>query len=153
MGGGLRGHLVGGGVIGPGARGGGDGHEDVLLESGVAGGVIGGVVLPAAPDDPGPGAAESAQRATVVVAAVASVGVAVGGPRVPAAGAVRERGERVAQALVACPAELRVFAFAGLDRDGCLTGVGGDRVAVRVTASAVADTRRAGWRRRSPSLS
>ena len=87
---------MGGGEIGPGARCGGDGHEDVLLQTGVAGRVIGGVVLPASPDDPGPGAAESLQRATVVMAALARVGVAVGGPRVPAAGAVSERGQRVA---------------------------------------------------------
>ena len=37
-----------------------------------------------------------------------------------------------------------MFAFAGLDRDGCLAGVGGDRVAVRVAASAVADFREQG---------
>ena len=68
----------------------------MLLQAGVAGRVVWGVVLPASPDDAGPGAAESAQRAAVVMAALARVGVAVGGPRVPAAGAVRERGERVA---------------------------------------------------------
>ena len=43
-----------------------------------------------------PRPAEGAQRAAVVMAALAGVGVAVSGPRVPAAGAVRERGERVA---------------------------------------------------------
>ena len=127
------------GQVGPGARWGGDGHEDVLLQSGMTGGVVGGVALPAAPDNPSPGTAEGAQRAAVVVAALAGVGVAVGGPWVPAAGAVREGGERVAQSLVACPSELRVFAFAGLDRDRCLAGVGGDRVPVRVAAPAVAD--------------
>jgi len=92
----LSGSLIGGGEIGPGARCDGDGHEEVLLQSGVAGRVIGGVGLPAAPDDAGPGAAESAQRAAVVMAALASMGEAVGGPRVPATGAVSEGGERVA---------------------------------------------------------
>jgi hypothetical protein len=96
MGGGLTGHPVGGGEIGPGARCPRSGHEDVLLEAGVAGRVVWGAVLPAAPDDPGPGAAEGAERPAVVMPALSGVGVAVGSPWVPAAGAVREGGERVA---------------------------------------------------------
>ena len=96
MGRGVTGHLMGGRKVGPGARCAGDGHEDVLLQSGVSGGVIWGAGRPAAPDDPSPGSAERAERAAVVVTAAAGVGVAVSGPGVPAAGAVSERGERVA---------------------------------------------------------
>ena len=55
------------------------------------------------------------------------------------AGAVGERAERVAQPLVARPAEAGGLAFAGLDRDGGLAGVGGERVAGRVAGAAVAD--------------
>src|SRR5207302_4800093 len=69
MGGGAIGPM-GGGAIGPMARSPGDGHEDVLLQSGVAGWVVGGSGLPAAPDDAGPGTAEGAQRAAVVVPAL-----------------------------------------------------------------------------------
>ena len=57
------------------------------------------------------------------------------------AGAVGERAERVAQALVARPAEAGDFAFAGLDRDGGLAGVAGERVAGGVAGAAVADLR------------
>jgi hypothetical protein len=73
-----------------------DGDGDVLLQSGVAGWVIGGAVLPAAPQDSCPRAAEGAQRAAVVVTPLTGVGVAVSGPGVPPAGVVREGGERVA---------------------------------------------------------
>ena len=41
--------------------------------------------------------------------------------------------------LLHAPAEGRGFAFAGLDRDGGLAGVGGERVAGRVARAAVAD--------------
>jgi hypothetical protein len=57
---GRLGDALGGWEVGPGARWGVDGDGDVLLQSGVAGGVVGGVVLPAAPDDPAPGATEGA---------------------------------------------------------------------------------------------
>ncbi len=95
-------------------------------------------VLPAAPDDAAPGAAEGPQRSAVVVAAVAGVGVAVGRPRfhwrllcasVPSA--LRRRLLH-AQRNFAC---LRL----PIDRDGCSAAVGGDRVSVRVAPAAVAD--------------
>ena len=62
-------------------------------------------------------------------------------PGVPVAGSVRQRAERAAQALVARPAEAGRFAFAGLDRDRGLAGVGGERVAGWVTRGAVTDLR------------
>jgi len=105
----------------------------------VAGGVVWGAVLPAFPHVAGPGAADGAQRAGVVVAAGAGLGVEVLRPGVPVAGAVSQRVERLAQALVRAPAECRGVAFAGLFGDGGLAGVAGERVAVRVAGAAVAD--------------
>src|SRR5436309_1478681 len=67
-----------------------------------------------------------------------SRGIAGSGPGVPYASAVGEGGERVAQALVARPAELRVLALAGLLGDGGLP-VGGDRIAVRIPGATIAD--------------
>ena len=116
-----------------------DGDGDVVLQGAVAGGVVWGVVLPALPHDAAPGAADGADRAWVVVAAGAGGGVAVGRPGVPVAGAVRQRAERAAQPLVAAPAEAGGFAFAGLDRDRGLAGVGGERVTGGVARAAVAD--------------
>ena len=69
-------------------------------------------------------------RARVVVAAGVGGGVVVGGPWVPVAGGVGQRAERVAQPLVARPAEACDLAFAGFDRDRGLAGVAGERVAV-----------------------
>ena len=66
-------------------------------------------------------------------------GVEVLRPGVPVAGAVGERAERDAQALVAAPAEAGGLAFAGLDRDRGLAGVAGERVAGGVAGAAVAD--------------
>src|ERR1019366_9761555 len=70
-------------------------------------------------------------RAGVVMPAGAGGGVDVLGPGVPVAGAVSQRAERGAQALVAAPAKARGFAFAGLDRDGGLAGVAGERIHAR----------------------
>ena len=96
-------------------------------------------VLPALPHDPTPGAAEGADRALVVVAAGDRAGVVVGSPGVPVAGAVGERAERVAQALVARPAKACDLALARLERDGGLAGVAGERVAGWVARATVAD--------------
>jgi hypothetical protein len=84
------GHPLGGGDVGPGARQVRDGDGDVLLQSGVSLWVIRRAVLPAAPQDPCPRAAEGAQRAAVIVTPLTGVGVAVSGPGVPSAGVVRE---------------------------------------------------------------
>ena len=133
------GHPLGGSEVGPGARRCWDGDREVLLQAAVAGWVVWGAVLPAAPHDPAPGAADGAQSAGVVVAAGASGDVAVGGPRVPVPGGVREPAERTAQPLVAAPAEACGFAFAGLDRDRGLAGVASERVTGRVARTTVAD--------------
>jgi hypothetical protein len=101
--------------------------------------VVGAAVLPAAPQDARPGAAEDADRVGVVAAAVAGASVDVAGPGVPVAGAVGERGEVVAQAFVACPAEDGGAAFAGLDGDGSHAGVGRERVGGAVAVAVVAD--------------
>jgi hypothetical protein len=73
------------------------------------------------------------------MSAGARVGVAVSGPGVPELAGVCQDRERVAQPVVARPAELRGLALARLHRDGGLAGVGGDRVAVGVARAAVAD--------------
>ena len=66
----------------------------------------------------------------MVVPAGAGGGVQVLRPRVMVAAGVRERDERLAQALVAGPTEAGCLAFAGLDRDGGVAGVGGEGVGV-----------------------
>src|ERR1700694_6329885 len=66
-------------------------------------------------------------------------GVDVLRPGVPVTGAVSQRAERGAQALVAAPAKARAFAFAGLDRDGRLAGVAGERITGWVAGATVAD--------------
>ena len=74
----------------------------------------------------------------MVVPAGEGGGVQVLRPRVMVAAGVRERDERLAQALVAGPTEAGGLAFAGLDRDGGLAGVAGEGV---VAPAAVADLR------------
>ena len=75
----------------------------------------------------------------MVVPAADCGGVEVLRPGVVVAAGVRQRDERLAQALVAGPAEAGGSAFAGLDRDSGLAGVGGERVAGGVAPAAVAD--------------
>ena len=75
----------------------------------------------------------------VIAAAGAGALVDVVCPGVPVSGAVGEDAHVVAQALVAGPAEGGVAALAGLDRDGGLAGVGGERVVGRVAGAVVAD--------------
>ena len=108
-------------------------------EVAVAGGVVGLVVLPATPDDAAPRASEDAGGVGVLAAAAGGAGVDVVGPWVPVAGAVGERAEVSAQALVAGPAEGRVAAFAGFFGDGGLSGVGGEAVGGGVAGAVVAD--------------
>ena len=69
----------------------------------MAGWVVGGAVLPAAPDDAAPGAAEGAERAGVVVAAGAGGGVEVLRPGVPVAGAVGQGAERASAGACCSP--------------------------------------------------
>jgi hypothetical protein len=98
-------HPLCGGCVGHGARRSRDRHQDMLLQAAVAGRVVGGAGLPAAPYHAAPGAAEGASGAGMVVAASDGAGVVVGGPGVVVAAAVGERVEGVAQPLVACPTE------------------------------------------------
>jgi hypothetical protein len=56
----------------------------------VFGGVVGGVGVPAGPDDPQPGAAEDADSPGVTLAAGAGVGIQLGGPWGAVAGIVGE---------------------------------------------------------------
>src|ERR1019366_6172616 len=75
-------HALGGGMVDDGPRQGRDGHRDVLLQGAVAGRVIRHPVLPASPYDSAPGAPEGADRAGMVVPALAGAGVEVLGPGV-----------------------------------------------------------------------
>jgi hypothetical protein len=109
------------------------------VEVAVLVGLVGGVVLPAAPEDAGPGAAECAAGVGVVLSAGAGSGVDVVGPGVPVACAVSQDAEVAAQALVAGPAEGGVALFAGLFGDGCLTGVSGEGIGGGVSGAVVAD--------------
>src|SRR5215207_9702808 len=97
------------------------------LESTVFGGVVGGVVLPAAPDDVCPGAGEDADGVGVVVAAGDGSVVEVGGPGVGVAGVAGEVAQGVAQLLVGSPAEgdgLDLAGLAGGGRDAGQAGQG-----------------------------
>jgi hypothetical protein len=66
----------------------------------VAGGVVGGVVLPAAPDDVGPAACEDAFGVGVAFAVGSELAVSVGGPFVAAPAVSGEVAECVAEFLV-----------------------------------------------------
>ena len=112
-------HALGGGVVDDGPGRGRDDDGDVLLQGAVAGWVIRGAVLPAAPYDAAPGASEGADRAGVVVAAAAGGGVEVLGPGVVVAGA--------------CPPACRPPRAAA-----CCTPSGSRRLCVCLTRSATA---------------
>ena len=103
-------------------------------------GVVGVVVVPEAPDDLAPGAAEDACGVRVAGASGAGAVVDVGRPRVVTAACVGRAcrtldvvGGQHAHRNLAC------FGFARLDRDGGLAGVGGQRPVGRVAVAAVAD--------------
>ena len=68
-------------------------------------GVVGGVVLPAVPDDEPPGAGEDADRSSLVVATVAGALVKVGALGVGMASLAGEVTDGVAELFVAGPAE------------------------------------------------
>src|ERR1039458_2122233 len=75
----------------------------------------------------------------MIMSAGSGGGVAVSGPGMPVTGAVGQRAERRAEALVAGPAKARRLVLAGFDRDRGLAGVGSERVAGRVARATVAD--------------
>src|SRR3954452_10020764 len=98
-----------------------------VLEGAVVGGVVGDVVLPAAPDDVCPGAGEDAHGVGVVAAAGDGFVVEVRGPGVGAAGVAGEVAEGVAELFVGAPAERDGFDLAGLPGLGCDAGEAGQR--------------------------
>ena len=105
----------------------------------MSGGVVGGAVLPAVPDDEQPGAGEDADGVGVVVAAGAGAVVEVGGPGVGAAGVAGEVGDGVAELFVAGPAEADGADLAGLPGGGCGAGEAGQRFGGGESGAAVAD--------------
>ena len=90
----------------------------------MAGGVVGGFVLPAVPDDEQPGAGEDADGVGVVVAAGAGSLVEVVGPGAGAAGVAGEVGDGIAELFVTRPAEGDGAELAGLAGGGCGAGEG-----------------------------
>src|SRR5690349_812647 len=97
---------------------------DHASPGGVAVGVVGVVVLPQAPDDLAPRAAEDPGGVSVAGASLARAVIDVGRPRVTAAACVRKLVEGVAEAVIARPAELGVLGLARLAGDRALPGVG-----------------------------
>ena len=91
-------------------------------------GSYGHAVLPAVPHDSAPGAADGADRAGVVMPAGAGGRVEVLRPGLPwrLVSARVQNAER--RRLLQPQRNARVLAFAGLDRDGGLAGVAGERV-------------------------
>src|SRR5487761_650497 len=79
----------------------------------VFGGVVGDAVEPAAVDDADPGTGEDACGVRVVFAAGAGVVVDLGGPGAGVPAVVGEGGDRLAEALVAGPAEVDGTVLAG----------------------------------------
>src|SRR6266511_2800789 len=112
-------------------------HFGQLLGGAVLGRVVGDLVDPAAPDHPDPRPRQDPDRVRVVAAAGAGVGVDLGRPRRGVPGVVRERGDRLAEALVARPAEVDGVVLAGLLGDRHGAGEGGDRVGAVVAWAAV----------------
>src|SRR5579872_3604821 len=109
------------------------------LECAVAGGVVGGLVLPAVPDDEQPGAGEDADGVGVVVASGAGAVVEVGGPGACVAGVAGEVGDGVAELLVTGPAEGDGAYFAGLAGGGRGAGEAGEGLGGGEPGAAVAD--------------
>src|SRR6478752_6997149 len=112
--------------------------EDAL-EAAVVGGVVGGVVLPATPDDGCPGAGKDADGVRVVAFSGAGLGVEVRGPRVAVSGIAGEVTERVAEFHVGSPAEGHRFDLSGLPGRGRDSGQAGQRACGGKSASGVAD--------------
>jgi hypothetical protein len=88
------------------------------LEGAMFGGVVGGSVLPAVPDDVEPGAGEDADRVGVVVAAGDRAAIEVSGTGVGVSAVAGEVGDSVAELFVCGPTESDVFDFTGLASGG-----------------------------------
>src|SRR6266536_5005448 len=110
-----------------------------VLKGAVDGRVVGGVVLPAAPDDGGPGSCEDPDGVGVVVATGAGVLVQLGGPGVDVAGVGSEVAYRVAELLVRTPPEDHRLDLAGLTGRGSNPGQAGQGVRGGEPAPSVAD--------------
>jgi hypothetical protein len=80
--------------------------------------VVGGVVLPAVPDDEQPGGCQDAHRVGVGVVVGAGALVEVGGPGVGLAAVAGEVADGVAALFVAGPAETDNATLAGLSGGG-----------------------------------
>src|SRR5215467_6430803 len=104
----------------------------------VQGWVVGGVVLPAAPDDADPGAGEDADGVGVVFAGGTGLVVDAGGPGAGVAAVVGVDGDGPAEPLVAGPAEVHGAVLAGFPGDGGDPGEGGDGVGPVIGLAAVA---------------
>ena len=112
---------------------------DEALKRSVPVGVVGGVVLPAVPDDVEPCAGEDAYGVGMVVSAGDGAVVEVGGPEVGASRVAGEVGDGVAQLFVASPAEADGAYLAGLSGRGCDSGEAGQRFWRGEPGAAVAD--------------
>ena len=113
--------------------------SDEALKRSVSVGVVGGVVLPAVPDDVEPGAGEDSYGVGMVVAAGDGTVVEVGRPGVGASRVAGEVGDGVTQLFVAGPAESDGAYLAGLSGRGCDAGEAGQRFWCGEAGAAVAD--------------
>src|SRR6476469_8828876 len=111
---------------------------DEALQCSVLVGVVGGVVLPAVPDDVDPGAGQDAYGVGVVVAAGDGAVVEVGGPGVGPSGVTGEVGDGVAQLFGARPTESDAADLAGLSGRGGDPGQAGQRFGCGEAGAAVA---------------
>src|SRR5690242_5961300 len=109
------------------------------VASAVEGGIEGGAVLPAAPDDPDPGAGQDPDGVRVPAAAAGGRCVDGGGPRVGHAAAVGEVHDGGAELLATRPAEHGLAALAGLARGRACPGERGEGVVGGEPLPAVAD--------------
>jgi hypothetical protein len=119
---------------------------EVSIKGAVAGGIVGLVVLPAAPDHERPGAGKHANRLWVAHASAAGAGIDVGGPGLNVAGVVVEVGQRPAQLGVDLEAEADGAVFAGLlgeraDPGRCRQGL---RFGIAAAGAADLDRQRGG---------
>lgn len=95
---------------------------------GVSGLLVGGVVVPAAPDDPEPGAGQDPDGVGVIQPACAGSGIGVLGPGVGGAAAVGEVDDRLAETVVAAAAERDLVGPPGCAGGRCDAGRGGEGV-------------------------
>jgi len=109
------------------------------LGGAVLGGVVGGVVVPAVPDDVEPGAGEDVGGVGVVFAAGGGLVVELGGSGVGASAVGGEVADGVAELLVNGPAEGDGLLLAGLAGGGGDSGQADQRFGVGEAGAAVAD--------------